>query len=59
VLAREVAPHFAPSEWLRQMAREGRAFYSKAPQPARHVDVPLTTSRPKSTTPPPAVPASA
>jgi 3-hydroxyacyl-CoA dehydrogenase / enoyl-CoA hydratase / 3-hydroxybutyryl-CoA epimerase len=65
VLARDVAPHFTPCQRLRDMARDGRGFYSgkqrasgaapadvtkQEPERTRNPDVPLERPRDKSRT---------
>src|SRR5204862_353429 len=59
-LAHDVAPHFAPTDWLRELACERQGFYSAAAlrrnaQPSRatsapsaHVDTPLVAPPAKS-----------
>jgi 3-hydroxyacyl-CoA dehydrogenase/enoyl-CoA hydratase/3-hydroxybutyryl-CoA epimerase len=52
VLGRDIAPHFTPADYLRQLAQSGRGFYSPTPKPAAtarvvaNVDVPLVRPKP-------------
>jgi 3-hydroxyacyl-CoA dehydrogenase / enoyl-CoA hydratase / 3-hydroxybutyryl-CoA epimerase len=54
VLARDVAPHFLPCQRLREMAREGRMFYSKPAVAASKEKAAATASTPPIPAPTPA-----